>query len=64
MTKKGMTWGTITGAILAIVILLILVLIFREQISAISEKFLDVIKQTGSSGSGFSESLKEIVPEK
>ena len=64
MTKKGMTWGTITGAILAIVILLILVLIFREQISAISEKFLDVIKQTDSSGSGFSESLKEIVPEK
>ncbi len=64
MNKKGMAWGTITTAIIAILILLILVYIFREQISAISKNFLGIIKQTDAGASGFSESIKEIVPEK
>ena len=60
MNKKGMAWGTIVTAIIAIIVLMMLVWIFREQISEISKQFLSVIKQTTASSKDFSEEVGKL----
>lgn len=63
MNKKGMAWGTIVTAIIALIVLVTLIWIFREQIGAISDKFFEIIKQTDSSTEEFSRSIKDLVQE-
>ncbi|MBU2639186.1 MAG: hypothetical protein KKG75_00595 [Nanoarchaeota archaeon] len=62
MNKKGLAWGMIVTAIIAILVLVILVWIFREQLTGISEQFLNVIKQTSASSKDFSEEIKNLNP--
>ena len=60
MNKKGLTFGTIVTAIIAIIVLILLIQIFTEQIDAIAEKFMDVIKQTDTGTKEFVEDLKNL----
>jgi len=62
MNKKGLTWSTIVTAIIVLIVLVTIIWIFREQIGDISEKFSEIIKQTGASSEEFSESIKDLVP--
>ena len=64
MNKKGLTWSTIVTAIIALIVLIFIVWIFREQIQGISKQFLSVIKQTGASADDFSKNVKGLIPEK
>ena len=60
MNKKGLAWGTIVTAIIAIIVLMTLIWIFRDQISEISKQFLSVIKQTTASSKDFSEEVNQL----
>ena len=64
MNKKGLAWGTIVTAIVALVVLLIIIWIFKEQISEVSSKFFDIIKQTGTNAEDISESIKDLAKDK
>jgi DNA-binding transcriptional regulator of glucitol operon len=60
MNKKGMSWNVIVTAIIVLVVLLFLIWIFRDQISAISSKFLGIINQTGAGAGEFSDELDRL----
>ncbi len=64
MNKKGVAWGTIVTAIVALIVLLIIVWIFKEQISEVSSKFFEIIKQTGDNAGDLSESIKDLAKDK
>lgn len=64
MNKKGVAWGTIVTAIVALIVLLIIIWIFKEQISEVSSKFFEIIKQTGGNAEDFSESIKDLAKDK
>jgi len=57
MNKKGLTWTTLVTAIIAIIVLILVVWVFREQIDAIGKQFMGIIKQTGTSGKEFNQDL-------
>ena len=63
MNKKGLTWNTIVTAIIALVVLVVLIVIFREQVDQIADKFLSIVKDTGTSTQGLSEDIKNLIPE-
>ncbi len=58
MNKKGLTWNVIVSAIIAVIVLILLIWIFKEQIGQVSKEFLNVIKQTTTNSKEFSEGLK------
>lgn len=60
MNKKGLTWNFIVTAIIAVIVLILLIWIFKEQIGQVSKQFLNVIKQTTTSSKEFSEGLKNL----
>lgn len=60
MNKKGLTWNFIVTAIIAVIVLILLIWIFKEQIGQVSKEFLNVIKQTTASSKEFSEGLKNL----
>ena len=46
MNKKGLTWSTIVYAIIAVVVLIVLIWIFQDQINQIFKSLMGIIKGT------------------
>jgi len=61
MNKKGLTWGTIVSAIIAIIVLIAIVWIFRKQINEIYKDLTGIIKSVTSGGDEVGKGLEEII---
>ena len=64
MNKKGVTWSTIIYAIIAIVVLLVIVWIFREQVNEISKSLMNLIKTTTAGSEDVGKGLKDLIERK
>jgi hypothetical protein len=60
MNKKGMTWGTIVYAIIALIVLITLVWFFRDQINEIYKGFTNIIQGTTAGTEELGDQIKEL----
>ena len=60
MNKRGITWDVIIYGIIAVIVLIAIVLIFREQLNALYKSFIGIIKQTSISSNEATEGLKDL----
>lgn len=61
MNKKGLTWSTIVYAIIAIIVLIVIVWIFREQINEIYKSLTVIIKGTSSGAEDAGREIKDLI---
>ena len=61
MNKKGVTWSTIIYAIIAIVVLLVIVWIFRTQVNEIYMSLSNIIKTTTAGSEDVGKGLKDLM---
>ncbi|MEK6856465.1 MAG: hypothetical protein AABX49_00460 [Nanoarchaeota archaeon] len=61
MNKKGLTWDNIVYAIIAIVVLVVLVWIFRKQINDIFRSLISIIKTTNTGVDELGKDIEKIV---
>lgn len=64
MNKKGMTWSNIVYAIIALIVLITLVWIFRKQINDIFKSLLNIIKTTTAGSEEAGKNIKELIGRK
>jgi len=60
MNKKGITFGYVIAAIIAVIILITLVLVFKESLRASLEPLFGIIKSTNATGSEVGERIKDL----
>jgi len=60
MNKKGMAWSTIVYAIIAIIVLVVIVWIFRKQINEIYKSFMGIIKGATAGSEDIGKSIEEL----
>ena len=60
MNKKGMSWSVIVTAIIALIVLLFVIFIFKEQIGELFKNFLNIVKMTTSGSEEFSKSIGDL----
>lgn len=61
MNKKGLTWSNVVYAIIAVVVLITLVWIFRKQINDIFRSLMGIIKTTGAGAEDAGKQINEII---
>ncbi len=61
MNKKGLTWSNIVYAIIALVVLITLVWIFRKQINEIFRSLSGIIKTTTIGAEEAGKDIKELI---
>lgn len=61
MNKKGLMWSNVVYAIIAIIVLVALVWIFRKQINEIFRSLMGVIKTTGAGAEDAGKQINEII---
>jgi len=60
MNKKGITFGYVIAAIIAVIILITLVLVFRESLDSVLEPLKNIIGSTNVTGSEVGEQIKDL----
>ena len=61
MNKKGITWSTIIYAIIAVIVLITILWVFREQMNDIYKSLTGILKTTTAEGESVSEGFKELI---
>lgn len=61
MNKKGLTWDNVVYAIIAIVVLIALVWIFRKQINDIFRGLMSIIKTTTGGAEEAGKDIEKII---
>lgn len=61
MNKKGMTWSTIIYAIIAVIVLVTIVWMFRKQIDEIYRSLVNIIKITTGESEQVGKGLREVI---
>lgn len=61
MNKKGVVWSTVIYSIIAIIVLITLVFMFKTQITEIYKTLTNIIGLTTSGSEEVGKSLKELI---
>lgn len=61
MNKKGLMWSNVVYAIIAIIVLVALVWIFRKQINEIFKNLMGIIKTTTAGAEETSKNINELI---
>ena len=60
MNKRAMTWSTIVYAIIAVVVLVVIIWIFQDQINQIFKSFMAIIKGTTAESEDLGNKIREL----
>ena len=61
MNKKGLMWSNVVYAIIALIVLITLVWIFRKQISEVFGSLFNIIKTTTTETEEVGKNIKDLV---
>ncbi|MBS3151415.1 hypothetical protein J4443_03500 [Candidatus Woesearchaeota archaeon] len=61
MNKKGLTWNEIVYAIIAVIVLITLVWVFRKQINEVFRSLMGIIKTTTAGAEETGKNINELI---
>ena len=61
MNKKGLTWNEIVYAIIAVIVLITLVWVFRKQINEVFRSLMEIIKTTTAGAEETGKNINELI---